>query len=295
MMAVAVTSSAQETYSRINVDCNSTTLVTTQMNYDWTTDNAGQEYAPSYQDYKGFNVGYTYGYGITSKAPLFVEASPSLSFLFNSANGIDFAAKKPVQVEDKEKGTVTNVLVGAKGKARDFMMSLNIPVNITYKFNAGKGWYIAPYAGLHLKFNIAARTSYTGKMLATAAVNFTQEEIDAAKEIISAEGYVQGTNTYADMVASKTTADVKEPAEYEEYSESINWFNDDQDNMESKARTYNRFQYGAQFGVNVGVNKVNIHLGWEWDSPIANNWKYVDGTSVKLNTRSFQIGVGYNL
>lgn len=47
---------------------------------------------------------------------------------------------------------------------------------------------------------------------AVPAVNYTQEEIDEAKAIVEADGYVSGSNPDAEAVATKTTADVKEPA-----------------------------------------------------------------------------------
>lgn len=46
------------------------------------------------------------------------------------------------------------------------------------------------------------------------AVKYTQEEIDAAIAIVKADGYEQGSNTNAELIASKTTNDVKTPATY---------------------------------------------------------------------------------
>ena len=44
------------------------------------------------------------------------------------------------------------------------------------------------------------------------AIKYTQEEINAAKEVVEREGYVVGTNPELEMIANKTTNDNKEEA-----------------------------------------------------------------------------------
>lgn len=53
------------------------------------------------------------------------------------------------------------------------------------------------------------------------AVKYTQAEIDAAKDIVKADGYVQGTNPEAEIVATKTTEDIKTAAQYGDVNHPI--------------------------------------------------------------------------
>lgn len=68
--------------------------------------------------------------------------------------------------------------------------------------------------GVQLIADVAAAKTAIGEKgtPGTPAVKYTQEEIDAAKAIVEEEGYVPGTDTAAEELASKTTDDIKTPA-----------------------------------------------------------------------------------
>lgn len=61
------------------------------------------------------------------------------------------------------------------------------------------------------KYN-ALPESFRLKEAAKEAVKYTQQEIEEAKAIVEAEGYVRGTKPEAETIAEKTTDDIKTPA-----------------------------------------------------------------------------------
>lgn len=76
-------------------------------------------------------------------------------------------------------------------------------------------------------------------------------------------------------------------------SEGLNWYDDGTSQM-GKDDAYRRFQFGGQFGVNLGYKAINLNIGYDMYSPI---WKSdYSGTDsyTKYNTRNFNIGLGYN-
>lgn len=87
-------------------------------------------------DFKGFQVGYLRGFSLTKKVPLYLEA------------GVAFQYRSNKDEDSYEGETYTT-----KYK----MMSLNIPVNLLYRFNFNDDFSISPYFGLDFRFNLSAK------------------------------------------------------------------------------------------------------------------------------------------
>ena len=82
-------------------------------------------------------------------------------------------------------------------------------------------------------------------------------------------------------VIGKTTLD--------ESDEDYDWF--DEDDM-GEDEAYKRFQFGGQFGVNLGYKALNVNIGYQMNRPI---YKVEEsGDYIKLSTRSFTVGLGIN-
>ena len=95
----------------------------------------------SYVDYDktgAFEVGYVKAFSISNSMPLFLETGASLLW----AKGDIF----------DEQGL----------KISMDMMSINIPVNLAYKFDIKESISIVPYAGLFLRYNLSGEIETSG-------------------------------------------------------------------------------------------------------------------------------------
>lgn len=123
LIAVAVallaagTAMAQTSYNRVGVS------------YDNTTLSAKGEDS---RGLNGFGVSYIHGFGLTESMPLYLEVGGKLNMGFWS--------------KDYE---------GEKSKLN--MMTLSVPVNVTYKYAVNEDFAIAPYLGLNFKYNLTAK------------------------------------------------------------------------------------------------------------------------------------------
>lgn len=97
-------------------------------------------------DMDGFKVGYTHGFNLTSKAPLYLEVGADFIFNIHSSD----------VTYTEGAGIMTNV----KAKHTGTTCGLTIPVSLAYKFNLGEKWWIEPFAGANVKFNFTGRTKY---------------------------------------------------------------------------------------------------------------------------------------
>lgn len=89
----------------------------------------------------GFTVGYTHGFGVSRKVPLFVELGARLNFATRKDN-----VDEEMEIEDYglDLGTV-----------RMSHLHLDVPVSLAYKWTMPNGKVsLTPYAGLALKFNL---------------------------------------------------------------------------------------------------------------------------------------------
>ena len=83
-----------------------------------------------------FEIGHVKAFSISSTTPLFLETGASLLW----ASG-DLFDKYDLKISAE-------------------LMSINIPVNLAYKFDIKEGMSIVPYAGLLLRYNISGEMEY---------------------------------------------------------------------------------------------------------------------------------------
>lgn len=87
-------------------------------------------------NFNGFKFGYLHGISLTKKLPLFLEVGGELQYGTQSES------------DDDEKWTYN-------------LLSLNIPLNLSYKYSFSNGLYIAPYAGIGFRCFMLGNAKYT--------------------------------------------------------------------------------------------------------------------------------------
>lgn len=96
----------------------------------------------------GLSFAWTKGYSVSKDMPLFIETGIGMTYGWNSED------------MDIERATV---------EMNSKFLSLQIPVNLTYKFNISEGLRVAPFAGVYFRGNIVGETNaeYRGEELAS--------------------------------------------------------------------------------------------------------------------------------
>lgn len=92
----------------------------------------------------GFKLGYTHGFGLSSKAPVFLEVGADVSF----------------NISDADVTILSTSLEGVKYNRRVNTCGITIPVSLGYKFSFKNKMWLEPYAGACFKFNIMGKTKY---------------------------------------------------------------------------------------------------------------------------------------
>lgn len=92
----------------------------------------------------GVKLGYTHGFGLCSKAPVFLEVGADFNFNMSSAD---------VTI-------LTAPLDGVKYSSRVMTCGITVPVSLGYKFSFKNKMWLEPYAGICLKVNIMGKTKY---------------------------------------------------------------------------------------------------------------------------------------
>ena len=173
------------------------------------------------QSFTAFTLGFNKAFSILQDKPLFVEVGGAVQYSFYSEDN------KEWKDEDDWEDHLYH-LFGKEYEDYDMpkdkfgMLSLKVPVSLTYNWQATDNIVIAPYAGLTVRFNLV------GSMWTKYDDGF----IDDVNE--------NGRSSYYD------------PGYYEKMEESKNIF--DKDDMGDKDATANRFQLGWQIGVNFKFN-----------------------------------------
>ena len=92
---------------------------------------------------KGFDVNYLHGFSLTQKIPLYLEVGGRLTF-------------------DTYKWDKYREYYGSwfKEKDRFNILSLSVPINVSYKYTFNNGLYIAPFAGIHFRLNLLGQWKY---------------------------------------------------------------------------------------------------------------------------------------
>lgn len=89
--------------------------------------------------FNGLGIEYDRGFSISKKLPMFVEVGAKVSFTFYS---------KTFEEQSFSESEKYNLSMN--------LIRFNIPVSYAYRFKLNKKYSITPYAGLDLRFNLAA-------------------------------------------------------------------------------------------------------------------------------------------
>ena len=90
--------------------------------------------------FKGFTVGWLRGFGLTQSLPLYMEAGAGIQY--RSYKDEDSESYSGYEYSYSDKYT---------------MWSLNIPVNLLYRFNVTDDFSISPYFGLDFRVNLLGK------------------------------------------------------------------------------------------------------------------------------------------
>ena len=96
---------------------------------------------------KGISVGYLRGFSLTHKVPLYMEVGAAFQYRFT-----DSYAGSSDTTYDEEQGYTS-----VSYSARVHMMSVNVPINLLYRFNINDRLSISPYFGLDFRYNVACK------------------------------------------------------------------------------------------------------------------------------------------
>jgi opacity protein-like surface antigen len=102
------------------------------------------------KDMTGFSAGFVKGFSLSSQSPIFAEIGANFQYLKSNLLNEDYG--------------------GDRLKLDLNMYSVNIPLNIGYKYAINEGFSIFPYAG------ISARGNISGKLV--ASLGSEEESVD---------------------------------------------------------------------------------------------------------------------
>lgn len=89
--------------------------------------------------FKGFQVGWLKGFGLTQRLPLYMEAGAAIQYR---------------SYKDEESDSYYDF------SQKCNLLSLNIPVNLLYRFNIKDDFSISPYFGLDFRINLLGKNKY---------------------------------------------------------------------------------------------------------------------------------------
>lgn len=203
--------------------------------------------------FKGFTVGYLRGFSLTKKVPLYMEIG--LGFQYRNYKYSDEDLDRGLPQEAYEDDDVIIPYYGDEGVSVKYtMMSLNIPINLLYRFNINNDFSISPYFGFDLRFNIKA----TRKV-----------------EWVAPEDYEYDNNGTPVATSDKKTD--------QEWSQDCF---DKKDMYDDDDYVWNRFQAGWHIGV--GLDYKALHIGVEYGKDFNELCK-----KAKLSTTSITLGVNF--
>lgn len=89
--------------------------------------------------FKGFQMGWLKGFGLTQRLPLYMEAGAAIQYR---------------SYKDEESDSYYDF------SQKCNLLSLNIPVNLLYRFNIKDDFSISPYFGLDFRINLLGKIKY---------------------------------------------------------------------------------------------------------------------------------------
>lgn len=93
--------------------------------------------------FKGFQVGWLKGFGLTQRLPLYMEAGAAIQYRSYKEEESDSYGGYEVSYSDKYT-----------------MLSLNIPINLLYRFNITDDFSVSPYFGFDFRVNLLGKNKY---------------------------------------------------------------------------------------------------------------------------------------
>lgn len=103
----------------------------------------------NYKDLKmnGFTAGYLHGFSLSEKLPLFLEVGGNIQY---------FMGKVDSEIEEYD--PYYDVFYVTETKSKYSLLSLNIPVNLAYKFSfADNTLGVTPFVGLNFRANLMGK------------------------------------------------------------------------------------------------------------------------------------------
>lgn len=164
---------------------------------------------------KGIDFNYLRGINLTQKFPLYLEVGGRLTY-------------DTYKYEDDDE----DYYGSNTWSERLNLLSLSVPVNVSYKYTLSNGFYVAPFVGIHFRLNLLANDKWK------------ETFIDRYGDVEKDDG------VYSFFKADEDDDDA--------------FFADGED-------TAKRFQFGGQIGVNLGYKAFNLGLAYYFDTPIYKN------------------------
>lgn len=221
LLAMATTVSAQFANSNTSTSRNMDTNGWSRISLSYNPIKIVTDYEEADdQNATGFSLGYTKGFSITKSLPLFVEVGINGLYAFNTIDAEDDDLLDYIQEQ------------GYDVERKTALFSLNIPINLAYKFSINDKFSIMPYLGINLKGNIIGKNKFK--------LNSSLED------------------TYYD-----NEKEFWEDFEDEFGKKDVNMF--DKDEVGSKDATWKRFQMGWQIGVGLNYDKLYVGVGYGKD------------------------------
>jgi len=189
--------------------------------------------------FSGLSFGYTHGFSLSKKVPLFLEAGLKLNYTFKKK---DFGEKDE---NDDEVFPGNNLAYGA-GNMKFSYLSLSVPVNLAYKISIPNSEVsITPFVGVTLKYNILAKTKYKfDKDEDADEDDYYYPYSGYAYPYDDEDGYNDGKDKDVDLFDKKDV---------------------------SKNSQWNRFQVGWQIGA--GLNYKALYVGFHYGSDFGEIYK----------------------
>lgn len=203
--------------------------------------------------FKGFTVGYLRGFSLTKKVPLYMEIGLGFQYRNYKYSDDELYINLPEEAFDDD-DLIPVAFNDEERSLKYTMMSLNIPINLLYRFNINNDFSISPYFGFDLRFNIKA----TQKWEWVAPADYEEDY-------------------YGNITI---TSDAKSDQEWSNDCFDKKDMGDDDDYV------WNRFQAGWHIGV--GLDYKALHIGVEYGKDFNELCK-----KAKLSTTSITLGVNF--
>ena len=102
---------------------------------------------------RGFSAGYLRGFSLTRRIPLYMEVGVALQYGFTES----YTGSSDTTY-DEEQGYMSTSYSG-----RVHMVSVNVPINLLYRFSINDRLSISPYLGLGFRYNLACKAKFDTK------------------------------------------------------------------------------------------------------------------------------------